>query len=58
MGEHDWLRLVYFAGFLVLVLPALFLYRRSGRRLWRDIAIWSAVAGIAVLAYVTVGPGR
>jgi hypothetical protein len=58
MGEHDWLRLVYLAGLLVLVLPALFMYRRSGNRLWRDLALWCGIAGAAALLYYATGPGR
>lgn len=51
MNQQSWLTLVYLLGYLVLVLPALAMYRRSGSRLWRDIAIWLAVACTAALAY-------
>lgn len=57
MSQEQWVRLLYLAGFLVLVLPALLMYRRRRSRLWRDIALWLAIAAAAMLAYATFGPG-
>ena len=57
LSQLDWVHLVYLAGWLVLLLPALFMYRNRRTRFWRDAALWLALAGIAALAYVTVGPG-
>lgn len=57
MSRESLLRLVYLAGFLLLVLPALAMYRRKGNRFWRDIAIWLTIACLAALAYRTFGPG-
>ena len=57
MSGEQWLRLVYLAGFLVLVLPAVLMYRGRRSKLLRDIAIWLAIACLAALAYLSVGPG-
>jgi len=57
LSGEQWLRLVYLAGFLVLVLPAVLMYRGRRSKLLRDIAIWLAIACLAALAYLSVGPG-
>jgi predicted aspartyl protease len=56
VSEDQVLRLTYLGIWLAVLLPAVILHRRRGGRLWRDIALWTAVAGAAVLAYLMLDP--
>ena len=57
MGEDQWLRLTYLGIWLAVLLPAVIMHRRHGGRFWRDTALWTAIAGAAVLAYLAFDPG-
>ncbi len=50
------LRLTYLGIWLAVLPPALLMHRRRGGRLWRDIALWTAVAGAAVPASLMFAP--
>jgi hypothetical protein len=56
MSEDQWIGVTYLGLWLAVLLPAVIMHRRGGSRIWRDIALWSAVAGVAVVAYLVLGP--
>ncbi|MDP6709514.1 MAG: hypothetical protein QF893_24505 [Alphaproteobacteria bacterium] len=57
MSEDQWISMTYLGLWLAVLLPAVIMHRRGGGRVWRDIALWSAIAGVALVAYLVLGPG-
>jgi len=57
VSEDQWIKFAYLGLWLAVLLPAVVLHRRRGGRVWRDIALWSAIAGAALVAYLALGPG-